>query len=89
MRDDEGLDAYDVGFQASAADGEVFLSILMPTYNATPNGLSCDRAEVRRRDVGVVRSFHDDSCGRIVDCCRLGAKTPRASNSIGAATLPC
>jgi len=33
MRDDEGLDAYDVGFQASEADSEAFLSIIIPTYD--------------------------------------------------------
>jgi hypothetical protein len=27
---------YDVGFQASAADDEVFLSIIMPIYNEGP-----------------------------------------------------
>lgn len=33
MRDIEGLGAHDVGFPAAAANGEVFLSIIMPTYN--------------------------------------------------------
>jgi cellulose synthase/poly-beta-1,6-N-acetylglucosamine synthase-like glycosyltransferase len=36
MRDNKGLDAYDLGFQASAANGEVYLSIIMPTYNEGP-----------------------------------------------------
>jgi glycosyltransferase involved in cell wall biosynthesis len=164
MRDNEGLDAYDVGFQASAPNGEVFLSIVMSTYNEgptirrpvrqvpstsypcrtelivvddgssdetaeQPDGLSCDRLKACRRDVGiressgglvsiidsdmvlphdwlsravvvlndsevdcvagVMRSFHADFWGRFVDCCRPGAKTPRVSDSIGAATLPC
>ena len=31
-----GLDAYDADFQASAANGEVFLSIIMPIYNERP-----------------------------------------------------
>jgi hypothetical protein len=36
MGDNVGLDAYDADFQASAANGEVFLSIIMPTYNEGP-----------------------------------------------------
>ena len=30
---------------------------------------------------GVMRSIHDDFWGRFVDCCRLGAKTPRVKDS--------
>jgi glycosyltransferase involved in cell wall biosynthesis len=36
MRDNVGLDAYDLGSQGSATHGEVFLSIIMPTYNEGP-----------------------------------------------------
>jgi hypothetical protein len=36
MRDDQGLDACDVGFLAFAADGAVSLSIVMPTCNEGP-----------------------------------------------------
>jgi hypothetical protein len=36
MRDDECLDAYDVDFQASAANDEVFLSKVMLTYSEGP-----------------------------------------------------
>ena len=36
MRDNESLDIYDVNFQAPVANGEVFLSIVMPAYNEGP-----------------------------------------------------
>ena len=36
MQEIEGLDGYDVGFQEPAADGKVFLSIIMATYNEGP-----------------------------------------------------
>ena len=36
MRENEGLDTYGVGFEASATNVEVSLSIIMPTYNEGP-----------------------------------------------------
>jgi dolichol-phosphate hexosyltransferase len=39
MRDDEILASYEVGFQESGANNEVFLSIVMPTYNEGPTVL--------------------------------------------------
>jgi glycosyltransferase involved in cell wall biosynthesis len=95
MRENEGLDTYGVGFEASVTNIEVVLSIIMPTYSEGPTARHAVRQVLSasypcRTELVVVDNGSSDETAKQLDglsCDRLKVCRYSRNRGKGAALL--